>query len=316
MASLALIINPRSRHNRGAPTVERGPPVPAAKPLTRQELIEALKRFSASDIRVLAIDGGDGTVREVVSVLPEVYGSGRMPALAILPSGYTNVIAADVGTPGHGDRGLARLVAALGGDGPALRTVERPSLEVRRRGADIPILRGFFFGAAAFTHATREFFRKRRLEPLAGSAAVGLFMGASLLRAFLPGRRRVLWLAGESMSVSVDGRNGPQADRHFLVLATTLRRLVFRLWPFWGPDVEGLRWLDIDAPPNHLLRAAGRVMRGRPEPWMLAAGYRSGNAAQLKIDLTAPFVLDGELFEPGEAGIELAVGPTVRFLAP
>jgi hypothetical protein len=316
MTSLALIINPRSRRNHGTTTSECGHPFPAAQPSTREELVAALKQFASRGIRTVAINGGDGTVREVVSVLPEIYGREGMPAVAILPSGYTNVIAADVGTPGHGEQGLVRLLAALNGDGPALRIVERPSLEVRRPGQDIPVLRGFFFGAAAFTHATREFFRQRRLEPVAGTAAVGLFMGASLLRAFLPGRRRALWLAGEPMSVSVDGRNGPQADRHFLVLATTLRRLVFRLWPFWGADAAGLRWLDIDAPPSRLLRAAGRILRGRSEPWMLAAGYRSGSAAHLNIDLKAPFILDGELFEAGEAGIELSLGPPVRFLAP
>lgn len=320
--SLAVIVNPRSHANRRTAQRDKHahPRVLSVRPENRQELTATLQQCADRGIRTLAIDGGDGTVRDVLSVLPDVYGAGGLPDVVILPSGHANVIAADVGTPGRDEGALGRVVAALDGHAPALRAVERPLLEVRQRsGIDHTpghILRGLFFGAATFTHATQRIHGSRRFDHVIGAPNVAMYTIASALRALLPGKHRSQWLAGEPMTVVVDRQELPQAPRHFLVLATTLHRLVLGLWPFWGESGGSVRWLDIDAPPRHLLRAAPRVLRGRPQPWMTAAGYRSGTANHLTIDLATPFVLDGEVFEAGPAGVDLSVGPTVRFLAP
>src|SRR3546814_15016806 len=46
----------------------------------------------------LVVDGGDGTVRDVISAAPAAFGD-RMPRMAILPSGKTNALALDLGVP-------------------------------------------------------------------------------------------------------------------------------------------------------------------------------------------------------------------------
>ena len=45
------------------------------------------------------MDGGDGTLREVLTALPGAFAT--PPLLAVLPSGKTNILALDLGTP-HG----------------------------------------------------------------------------------------------------------------------------------------------------------------------------------------------------------------------
>ena len=47
------------------------------------------------------------------------------------------------------------------------------------------------------------------------------------------------------MTIDLDGVR-QSGERYFLVLATTLRRLVSGRMPFWGADPGGLR--DVDAP--------------------------------------------------------------------
>ncbi|MFC5316248.1 hypothetical protein, partial [Azospirillum rugosum] len=58
------------------------------------------------------------------------------------------------------------------------------------------------------------------------------------------------------------------------------------------------------------------TLRGRPRPWMIDAGYASGRADEMTVEMTHPFVVDGELFEPGPRGILLSAGQRVGFVAP
>ena len=104
--------------------------------------------------------------------------------------------------------------------------------------------------------------------------------------------------------------------RRFLLLATTLDRLMLGLRPFWGDGRGAVRWLDVQAPPRRLAAALWAGGRGRPEPWMAAAGYNSGRAERLRVAMDEPFVLDGEVFEPGPGGVLLSAPDRVAFVSP
>ena len=98
MNRVGLIWNQNSHRNQGA---GRGP-VPdnvlEVVPEDPAQLFPALRRFAAEGVDLVVIDGGDGTVREVITRLPEAYG-GPMPRLAVVPNGKTNALAIDIGTP-------------------------------------------------------------------------------------------------------------------------------------------------------------------------------------------------------------------------
>jgi hypothetical protein len=117
------------------------------------------------------------------------------------------------------------------------------------------------------------------------------------------------------MSLEVDGHPA-RAGRHFLTLATTLDRMTLGIMPFWGGGAGPVRWLDVAAPPRRPVAALLPTLRGRPRRWMLEGGYASGRASRVAVDLARPFVLDGELFEPGRGGVELSADQTVGFVAP
>ncbi|HYE52446.1 MAG TPA: diacylglycerol kinase, partial [Azospirillaceae bacterium] len=66
-----------------------------------------------------------------------------------------------------------------------------------------------------------------------------------------------------------------------------------------------------------LARALLPVMRGRPRPWMLESGYASGTAGIIEMELEQPFIIDGEVYEPGPGGrIRLTAPRTVDFVVP
>lgn len=317
MIRLGLIRNPRSQRNRSSHGDMAGRAAEMlglfyAEPATPAELTEVLADFARNEVGIIVVDGGDGTVREVLTALPEAYGD-QQPMLSILASGKTNLIAADVGTTGHGTRAFCRLVEEARRGYLGSHIQRRPILEATwADGSRLPV-RGMFMGTAAFTRGTALAQEKVHARGLYQAPAVALTIAGALTRAL---RGKDGWLDGEPMNVVADGSNGPDANR-FLFLATTLHRLVLGIWPFWGEGREPIRYLDISAHPESLHRAVVPLMRGRPKPFMLADGYRSGVAEKLTLGVRAPFVIDGEMFDPGPGGtVHLSAGRSMDFVVP
>ncbi|WP_181408075.1 diacylglycerol/lipid kinase family protein [Pararhizobium mangrovi] len=306
---IGIVYNPKSRRNRGRPVPDgeglAGSPALRA-PASHEDLLDVLDEFAAIGIDCLAIDGGDGTIRDVLGAAVPRFA--EMPAVALLDSGTTNVIARDVGAWGHGDRALERLV----------RTVLEGAGANRRRHLirvdDGQVCRfGFVLGAGAFRRAValshtgvRAGFGQRLKT---GAALAGALGSVSF------GRERALWRAGTPMTLDRDGRE--RGEPRFIFLATTLERLMLGIYPFWGEGEGSLRYLDVAAPPHRLGAALVPVLRGRPRRWMEDAGYRSGRANGFSLAIDEPFVLDGEEYELGRNGrIDVAAGPHVTFLVP
>lgn len=304
----AVVRNPRSSRNAraaaSAHVVATALGIDLAEPETPQDLDAALRRFRAEGVELLGIDGGDGTVRDVVSALGRM---GWTPRLAVVPSGRINLIAGDVGMQRGGEAGL-RQVAVLARCGWT-RSERRRLLRLDRAGSS-PVF-GMFAGAAAFTDACR--LTNAHLHPrgLAGPAAIAAGIVASLVR-IAAGRGT----DGQHMTVAVDAE-APVNGRHFLLLATTLHRLPLGLWPFWPEGGGAMHLLDVSAPPRALPRALLPLMVGWKRPWMPDAGYRSRDTDAVDLALAAPVVLDGEEFAPGADGrIRLSAGPEMEFVRP
>ena len=290
-----VIHNPRAHARRGgrAPLDAGGAPV--AEPSTPEALREVLRAWAALGVTRLVVDGGDGTVRDVLGALPEAWGP-EPPELAVLPSGKTNALAHDLGIP----RGWTA-AAALS----ARRTVARSPLEVVRMDGTAPVRRGFLWGAGAFTDAV-AMAQHLHAAGLFGGLAVGAALAAAGARALF-GSPTESWRAGRPMRV--DGEEGAR----FLLLASTLERLPLGLKPFGAPR-PGLKLLDVAAPPRRLAAALPVVLGGGDRPWLTAAGYRRVQVQAVRLSTCAPFILDGELFEGGD--LLLRRGAPVTFVTP
>jgi hypothetical protein len=310
-----LVRNPLSRRNRkaGARPHLAGGEVLLAEPDSIEGLTEALADFARREVGLVIVDGGDGTVREVLTALPHAYGD-ILPKLAVLSSGTTNLIAADVGA-GRADAGTVRTLDEAMRTGRVASLVQRRStLQVSWPEGERAPVHGMFLGAAAFTRATDISVRLVRQGRVDESAGIAATLMSALAQTFA-GPERERWMQGDPIGVAADGAP-VSGGRRFVFLASTLEKLVLGLWPFWG-EGGGVRYLDIAAPPKRLVSALPAVMRGRPRPWMEAAGYRSGSAARIDLELREPFVVDGEVFETGPSGrVRLTPGLMVDFVVP
>lgn len=316
-----VVGNPRSRANRadaGAAVRARAAGLPYAEPDTPHALLAALRGFAADGVDLVVVNGGDGTLREVLTALPHAYDA--PPALAVLSAGKVNLAARVLGSAGRGPAALGRLLDAAARG--ALRARECPVLDVERLGerpgagpsgdggGHAARLRGLLLGAAAFTEGNRLAEAHVHRHGVHGVAAVGLTVAALFARALLGDRD-----PGTPMRVIADGAPLPEG-RRALLLASTLDRLVGGLRPFWGGGAGPVRWLDVAAPARRVPAALLAALRGRHGAWLAGAGYRSGRAGQVRVLLDRPFVLDGERFDPGAGGILLSAPGRVAFVAP
>ena len=305
---LGVIANGRSWRNREAGVRAGAVDALFEAPETLDGYPAALKSFAEAGVGVIAVDGGDGTLRDVLSALPAAYGD-ALPAIAIVPSGKTNVAALDVGGVARGEAALAELAeAARTGAGLKLGGVRRPILVT----TDGWTRAGFVFGLGAYERTTRlvnERVHSRGFAQKLG-VAIGVLMGGAA--AF--GKDREVWRRGVPLAISVDDAPAREG-RSFVALATSLNKLILNLYPFWGEGEGAIRLTEIAAPPRRLLRGLLALGAGRKPSFADAEGYESLRAKRVSLTLEEPFIFDGDTFAPGEDGrVELVAGPEIRFV--
>ncbi|WP_293681182.1 diacylglycerol kinase family protein [uncultured Phenylobacterium sp.] len=301
MIRAGVIWNQRSHRNRGGRPAPLPDDVLGIVPEQESELFAGLRRLAAEGVDLVVIDGGDGTVREVLTRLPEAYG-GRFPRLAILPNGKTNALALDLGVP-LGSSLEQVLAAARAGKRPK----GRHCLEVVRPGQALPERRGFLFGLGAFVRGT-ELAQKNHARGFFDNAAIGVTLAGAAARTLFGGADEP-WRRGEGAELSFAGAARPW----FLVLASTLKRFPLGLKPFGEPH-EGLKVLSIEAPPRRLVAAVPAILQGRAPPWLASCGYRRDDLAAFDLTFAGDFVLDGEIFDGGT--MSLRQGPELEFVIP
>ena len=302
MSRVGLIWNPKSHRNKGAGRASPPAGVLDIVPEHPAQLFQDLQRFASEGIDLVVIDGGDGTVREVISRLPEAF-AGRLPRLAVVPNGKTNALAIDIGVPLG--TSLEQLLAAADDGRP---TKPRACIEIIRRGNPSVEQRGFLFGLGAFVRATELAQQNHGLGLFDGTAIAVTIAGAAAQT--LLGGPANPWRRGEVADVSFTG-DGP---RHwFLVVASTLKRFPLNLKPFGAPR-EGLKVLAIEAPPRRLARAVPTLLTGGDAPWLASCGVRRGDLEAFDLSWAGDFVLDGETGRGGD--LTLRKGLAFEFVIP
>lgn len=296
---IGFIRNGKARLNIGRYGLEVPHEGDRAMPDSLDELRDALALFARNGVNALVIDGGDGTVRDVLSAAARCFD--RMPRFAVLPSGKTNALAHDLGIP----RGWTEedAVRALRAD----RTVARSPIEIRRPDARVAELQGFLLGAGNFVPATALAQKTHRLGAFNG-LAVGLSVISCAAQTVFGGTGN-RWRQGTPMRIALpDGRalNGAK----YLLLASTLERLPLGIRPFGAPR-PGLKLLTVDAPPRRFAAALPGLLGGYDLP---DAGYRRDDAESIELVIKGDIIVDGEPFAGG--AMTLVRGAPIGFAVP
>ncbi|TCP36667.1 diacylglycerol kinase family protein [Sphingomonas sp. BK235] len=301
---VGVIGNPLSRRNRAHAFSERVEgEVMTRAPTSQRALAEALVELAAARIELLVVDGGDGTVRDVLTAAPAAFGS-AMPTVAVIPSGKTNALAIDLGVPATWTATDARAAFAAG------RVETRTPVEITRE--DGVTLRGFLFGAGGFVRAT-ELAQRTHAIGAFGGIAVGLSVAGAIAQTVFGGRDNP-WRAGEPMKMANLRDGTARTQDLYLLLGSTLRRLPLGLRPL-GANRAGLNLLAVEAPPRLLPLAAPAILAGREGGWLERAGYHHcHDVPAFQLDLRGGFILDGEAF--AAESITVRTGAPIRFVTP
>ena len=309
---VGVVRNPKSHRNKGTePEAFDIPNVLTTAPETREELATALADFAAQGIDLLVIDGGDGTVRDVLTRGAFTFGE-RWPKLIVLPKGKTNALAADLDLPRRWP-----LAEALRAAPQAKAEIRRPLLLERpdQEGWEAMgfILGGGVFNAAIDAGQVAHRFGAFQGFAVAVTAAFGIFQalfgfGRTPWRALVP--MRLSTAPGrQEIPLSSHGESGCR----FACGISTLDKFPLGMRPF-SKTGKGIKYLVLDAPLRRAIAVVPALLMGLDRPFLQRLGIHRGVTDELGFELGGKFILDGEAFPPGDYRIRL--GPELHFLVP
>ncbi|WP_122049327.1 diacylglycerol kinase family protein [Asaia bogorensis] len=315
---LALIHNPRSRKNRrdGSRFARQAQKLLGdgfLVPASHDEMTGMVEDLARRNVRLIAINGGDGTVSDVMTAVMRAYPEGSLPDLAIFPSGNTNLIARDIG---FSRRGIAALLQ-LWTHGATLPRIYRKPLRVSWPENEHEPRLGMFQGSSGYARAIAIAHSPHVLRYAPHNLAVAVTL-VGAFGSLLWRRQRETWLTGDRFILEGDGKT--LADgQSFLFLSTALQKLNLGIWPFWDQAQAksgGLHYLHVADHPRRLLQATWSLLRGHAPSWLRQSDdYQSGRASQMVLTCAGDFVLDGEHFAPGAGRqIHLSEGPRFGFV--
>ncbi len=316
---VGLIRNGRSHRNEGHANGrsagrnsadELGENVLLATPHRRSELPGVLTDFAEKRVDYIAIDGGDGTVRDVLTCGAGIFGD-SWPMLIVLPGGKTNALALDLGIPTDWSFNDALAAVQRGG------LVRRQPLVITQRDDDRAQVRGFVMGAGVFNQAITLGQRSHDLGAF-NHAVVAITAVWSMAQAML-GMSGNKWRQGTAMriqrssGVELDHCGGLPADERYLMFASTLQTYPAGLDPFREVE-EPLQVAVMDNARRRMLLSLPSIFRGKSTAATRRCGFHVFGDSAVDLDIGDPFILDGEAFPAGQ--YRLSAGPRLRFVVP
>lgn len=277
--------------------------VHAVEPASHAELAAELKDLARKGVKLLAINGGDGTLDTVLTSLRRDMPFASEPVLAVLRGGTTNMVARDVGLRGTAESALRSLVSAAERGIPRQTIVSRRPVRLTfERGGDASY--GFFFTGAAIPRAILQARRRYHPKGLKGPLGEALALGGNLLSLLRGGTQEDSVLRPDKVDFAFDG--GPwQSGSVTAFYVTSLKRLILGVRP--PPAEHGLALALLhEASRRETWRALPQFLLGRAGPKRPGGPVVRREVARLDLRTTGPTMLDGELFD-ADAGRTLTL---------
>ena len=153
MNNFKIISNSNSGHNRKNPKhIEKLSQILGEKiDIPRlEELDSTIQKYKESQLDILAISGGDGTIHQVLSAVHRVYQNESWPKIALLTSGTMNNIARNVGVRKKAEPQLEAIVDTIRQHKPVQTSVHHPLIFGEDKA-------GFIFGQGGIPHILEEY---------------------------------------------------------------------------------------------------------------------------------------------------------------
>jgi hypothetical protein len=258
-------------------------------------LPEAMGEIARQNVNLLVINGGDGTLQFALTEILSGEEFERIPMIAPLRGGRTNMTALDLGARRNPVKALRDLLEDARAGRLAERIVNRPVLRFETtKTRDVQY--GMFFGAGMIQRAVELTHRVFPPGKAQGVLGAGVVTGSLLMRASMRDRNGVL--TPDKIQILLDGEMVPHGE-FYLVIASSLDRLFLRMNPFWGEGSGGVRFTTIASNAYRARAAFPGILRGKPKAFVTRDnGYTSERAECAQLRLDCGFTVDGEVFEP------------------
>lgn len=302
MVRVALLSNPKSTGNRH--TLPRVRSYCASNPDLFHYEVEhvdqigrALQTIARVDPAVIVINGGDGTVQ---AALTELYQGehfcGRVPPIAVLPNGKTNLIALDLGIHGDPIKALERIVE-IAKSGLDDHVVQRELIALTDGEAGTRPVLGMFLGGAGL--ADYILYCRDKIYPLGLSNGISHFLTALAVLASLVFGIRARFLPQSSHPVSISLiRDGQLAGKFSVLIVTTLERLLLGVQP--GDSHRGnMKLMAVDQNLPALLRLVWASVFRRMGKRQKGIHLEQGDTIRIE-GTNSSVILDGEIFRASE----------------
>jgi hypothetical protein len=258
-------------------------------------LPEALAELTHAELDLLVLNGGDGTLQFALTEMLSDPDLPRVPMVAPLRGGRTNMTALDMRAQRDPVKGLARLLHAIDTGRLEEHLVSRSVVRVassRREKVEY----GMFFGAGIIRRAISVV---HRVFPTGRSQGV---FGAGIVTAALIGKLFSRPTDGimtpDKVGVLLDDGNAYSGE-FYLLIASTLDRLFLRMNPYWGHGSGGVRFTSLASNAQRIAAAVPGILRGRPARHVTPEnGYTSVNSERVDLRFDCGFTIDGEIFDP------------------
>ncbi len=300
---VGLLSNPGSgRNRRGMKPVHRilsrYPGTLHREAQTPDQVAQVLGEFASHSVDLLALNSGDGTVQAALTVLFNQRPFSRLPLLALIRGGSTNVNIGDIGVPGNRDRALSRLLAWAENVHTGIELRQRPVLRVSYSPETAPLY-GMLFGAGAITRGIEYYHRNIHHRGVYDGLAIA-WTSLRMLPALARGDPDTIAPISANVEFSPCGLNGPPIagkKEYLMLLVSSLERLFLGIHPYWGQGPGALHYTAVQFPPVHPFRAIPPLLRGRPNHLGTPEnGYESHKIDELQLTMDGNFTLDGELY--------------------
>ncbi|MBC7661765.1 MAG: hypothetical protein H7249_18885 [Chitinophagaceae bacterium] len=309
MPGIGIIANPHSKLNKRSPhTLSLMAEVVGQNgifTITRDldHLDETLKSYKKQEISVLGINGGDGTISQIITRMVQIYGSKPYPLLVVLRGGTMNLIAAQLSVSGTPLENINKLVALV----KSKKTLPTQRLSTLK----INDIYGFLYADQSSTAILEEFYRKK---------------SGHLGAAWLATRLACSFLVKGTLIKSVVKEHGLKAtfepagtlDRKVLgCFAGTITKfpLGFPFLPLARRYPNHFQVTAVTCLADSLLWNLPLILLVQKEGKSLGKVSFCVHEARLDYEGEAHFTVDGEIYAAPKGDILIEAGPSLRFLS-
>lgn len=316
-AKVGLLLNPLSGRirKRGHAIHDLIAAIPNAscREITHANGIQTeVQAFVQEDVDLLVIIGGDGTVQGVLCELFLLCSPEKLPVLALVPGGTTNMTGLDLDYQSEPEVVLAQLARCLQKQ-MRLSFLERHAVCIEQNG--VPAVYGMFFAVGIIAHAV--IFSRGSIKKIGmtGEIYSGLIMVGYVIGLIL-GRRSGPWAP---VRMRVSGADGKIYDSTCLFLfASTLNRLLLGMQPYWGHEPEPLHVTFVRQQRKRFWNALWLLLHGRGDVLKERDGYHSYNTRTLELLIDDDYIIDGEFHHAASKNgpLRLSSAGPLTFLVP